>query len=139
MKQRLLELRSLVEGSDLPITDVYRPILIYESIYTCFRLSIGEEIDVEEYKKHAKRATLLYLSLNIVNYENNFSFVKGFYESYILYEIEDVLSSVSNQKSPIYDDTLASLMGRMYAIIETYQKGILKEIFDELEETLQNP
>lgn len=127
----------MIENTQLPIANKHKPILLQYSLYSCFKLAIDEEIDVEEYVLHASRATLLYLSLKIISFENNYAFVKSFYESYMLYEIDDVVNSVTNTDSPFYDDTTASLMGRMFAIIETYQKGTVRRIFDNLEETLQ--
>lgn len=137
MKNRLLELRKELKDIDLPVADRYKMILLQYNLYSCFKIAIEEDFDLSEYKVSLLRATLYYLSAPFTNYENRISFVKSFYESYIMFDHESIISSVTDPTSILYDDSIESYLARAYAIADVREQLSCKDLFDTLEDSLQ--
>ena len=137
MKKRLMELKTLMTGLEIPVADRYKLILLNYNLYSCFRLAVEEEIDLDEYKMYLSRALLYYLSSPFTSYENRIGFVKSFYESYVMFDQESIITSVTDPTSILFDDSLESFLARALAIADAYQMHTCRLLFDELEETLQ--
>lgn len=137
MKKRLLELRAGMDGIRIPVPDQYKLILLTYNLYSCFNIAIAEEFDEEEYRVFLTRSLLYYLSASFTNYDNRIGFVKSFYESYMMFDHEAIVTSITDTTSILFDDSLESFLGRALAIADTFQEGFCKSVFSDLEKSLQ--
>lgn len=137
MKKRLMELKKEMDGVEIPVPDQYKLILLNHNLYSCFNIAIAEEFDSEGYAVFLTRALLYYLSAPFTSYENRIGFVKSFYESYIMFDHESIVTSVTDVSSILFDDSIESFLGRALAIADTYQQGFCRQVFDNLEKSLQ--
>ena len=138
MKKRLMTLRREVAGLKLPVEDKHKLIMLNHNIYYCFSIAVEENFDMGDYRVYLTRAVLYYLSAPFTNYENRIGFVKSFYESYIMFDHEAILSSVSDTSSILYDSSVESFLARALAIADVYKENTCRELFNDLESSLQN-
>ena len=132
-----MELRKEMDGVNIPVPDQYKLILLNFNLYSCFDIAIAEEFDPEGYSVFLTRALLYYLSAPFTSYENRIGFVKSFYESYIMFDHESIVTSITDTSSILFDDSIESFLGRALAIADVYKQGFCKEVFDNLEKSLQ--
>lgn len=132
-----MELRKEMDGVNIPVPDQYKLILLNFNLYSCFDIAIAEEFDPEGYSVFLTRALLYYLSAPFTSYENRIGFVKSFYESYIMFDHESIVASITDTSSILFDDSIESFLGRALAIADVYKQGFCKEVFDNLEKSLQ--
>lgn len=137
MKKRLLELRTELDDVSIPVPDQYKLILLNYNLYSCFNIAIAEEFDEEKYRVFLTRALLYYLSAPFTNYDNRIGFVKSFYESYMMFDHESIVTSITDTTSILFDDSLESFLGRALAIADTFQEGFCRSVFLDLEKSLQ--
>ena len=132
-----MELRKEMDGVSIPVPDQYKLILLNFNLYSCFDIAIAEEFDPEGYSVFLTRALLYYLSAPFTSYENRIGFVKSFYESYIMFDHESIVTSITDTSSILFDDSIESFLGRALAIADVYKQGFCKGVFDNLEKSLQ--
>lgn len=137
MKKELLELRSVVKNS--PVSELPKirlESLFYINYYSLMDASIIG--DTENIKKNITLIMVYYMSFNIVNYENSLNFVKNYYESYMLYDMDIILLSLFDPDSLFYDDSIESKVGGSLAIYEMLTAdNAHKDIFSEIIKSLQ--
>ncbi len=127
-----------MNGIELPIADKFKMILLNHNLYACFSIAIKDPLEMDQYAENLKRALLYYFSLPLTNYENRIGFIQGFFEGYMVLDHDSILTTVSDTSALFYDSSLESFIARALAIAENHSEGTCREIFANLENTLQS-
>lgn len=103
-------------------------------LYNCFMFLVRDidQINVDEFSLSLQRLLASYLSIQTNTLHNQLSFVYTFYQSYLLFEVEDSLTSLSDTTSAIHDNTFEAKLGMILAIAESIFPNMPDEILDNL-------
>lgn len=134
-----MKLHSEIQNSEVAsLPSIRLETLFYKNYYSLIDISLSDFETNEDIERHIFSIVVYYLAFDIKTYENSINFVKNFYESYMLYDMETVLLSMFDPTSTFYDNSLESKVGGSLAIYDMIRhdnayKGIFVSIMKSLQ------
>ena len=94
------------------------------------------DVDIQSYTRDAAKMIYNYLSIPIMNISNRVGFISSFFQTYVMFNKQAILSSVFDDESVLYDDSTESKIARVLAIGEREASDFSKAVLETVENLL---
>ena len=105
-------------------------------IYKCLTSASMGDVDIQSYTIDAAKMIYNYLSIPIMNIINRVGFISSFFQTYVMFNKQAILSSVFDDESVLYDDSTESKIARVLAIGEREASDFSKAVLETVENLL---
>ena len=105
----------------------------YRAILTVINNELTEEKQqsfdpIEELSRWTVLAACFFVSMPVINYEGSFSMVYSYYQTYSLFDTDELLKILSNKSNLFYDSSYEALLAIVFALYTSVTDATAEEL-----------
>lgn len=137
MKKLLLELQETLKERLSENNKIFSEVMFFAYAYRAILTIINHELPeekqqsfdpIEELSRWTVLTACFFVSMPIINYEGSFSMVYSYYQTYSLFDTDELLKILSNKSNLFYDSSYEALL----AIVLALYTSVAEETAEEL-------
>lgn len=137
MKKLLIDLKETLKERMSENNKIFSEVMFlayaYRAILTVINNELTEEKQqsfdpIEELSRWTVLAACFFVSMPVINYEGSFSMVYSYYQTYSLFDTDELLKILSNKSNLFYDSSYEALLAIVFALYTSVTDATAEEL-----------